>query len=314
MAAHPLRACSANKVPIAVVAVALSLALSLSGCVVAPSATALVAAVCDGTWTVQTAGPVADASLNEISGVAASRAHSGVLWVHEDSGAPARFFALSNSGSVVGTFDATGAGAVDWEDIALGPGPLAGITYLYLGDIGDNAAARSSIAVYRVAEPDADVSSPVATPQTVPAERLTLVYPDGPHNAETLLTDSNGDLYVVTKQSGSANLYKAPAGLAASSTTTLSAVGSITLPAGQLLTAGDVSPMGDAVALRTYTRLFIWNRTAGSALGDVLTGSRCERDLASEPQGEAIGFQPDARGLVTMTEGVNQNMHVYGAP
>ena len=46
-----------------------------------------------------------------------------------------------------------GATAIDWEDIAIGPGPQAETPYLYVGDIGDNAERRPNIVVYRVAEP-----------------------------------------------------------------------------------------------------------------------------------------------------------------
>ena len=63
-----------------------------------------------------------------------------------------------------------GADAVDWEDIAAQDGVL------YVGDIGDNAARRPEIVVYRLSEPGAAGD--------VEAERLVLHYADGPHDAE----------------------------------------------------------------------------------------------------------------------------------
>ena len=298
------------------IALAFTVAAALAGssCTVVPSAAALIASVCNGTWTFSTTGPVADPSLNEISGVVTSRAHSGVLWVHEDSGAPPRFFALSTAGSVLGSFDVTGASAIDWEDVAIGPGPQAGITYLYLGDIGDNAAARPSVAVYRVPEPAVDASGPPVGAQAVSGDRLTLTYPDGAHNAESLLVDTNGDLYILTKQAGSATIYFAPAGLAGGSTTALTRAGTVALSGSQLLTGGEVSPAGDAIVLRTYGQALAWNRAPGTSVAATLESSRCEADLHSEPQGEAVAFQPDASGLVTLSEGVNQSIGNYRAP
>ena len=98
-------------------------------------------------------GTVAHAAIDEASGVVASRKNPGVLWVHNDSGGSARAFAMNTLGTHLGIYNILGAGAWDWEDMAAGPGPVAGQSYLFLGDIGDNAAVRSSIVVYRVAEP-----------------------------------------------------------------------------------------------------------------------------------------------------------------
>ena len=42
----------------------------------------------------------------------------------------------------------------DVEDIAIGPGPEAGVDYLYLGDIGDNDEQRREIRIVRFAEPE----------------------------------------------------------------------------------------------------------------------------------------------------------------
>ena len=98
--------------------------------------------------------------ITEASGIAASRRNPGTLWIHNDSGAGPRVYALSMMGATLAIYDLGGASARDWEDIAVGPGPVAGSSYLYVGDIGDNAESRTSIDVYRVAEPDVKSGSP----------------------------------------------------------------------------------------------------------------------------------------------------------
>ncbi|KKM69971.1 hypothetical protein LCGC14_1445370, partial [marine sediment metagenome] len=97
------------------------------------------------------------AAINEASGLAASILNSGVLWTHNDSGDSARAFAMDTQGNHLGMYNITGAGATDWEDMAVGPGPTAGVSYLYLGDIGDNDAERDSIDIYRVPKPAVSV-------------------------------------------------------------------------------------------------------------------------------------------------------------
>jgi hypothetical protein len=89
---------------------------------------------------------VADPALTEASGLALAR---GALWTHDDSGGPATLFALSTRAKPLGTYPIAGAENVDWEDIA------ARERTLYVGDIGDNAAARPEIVVYRVSDPGA---------------------------------------------------------------------------------------------------------------------------------------------------------------
>ena len=70
-----------------------------------------------------------------------------MFWAHNDSGDVPRIFAIDRSGALRATVAVNVPAAVDWEDIA-----IDGKT-IYIGDIGDNSAARPSIFVYRVAEP-----------------------------------------------------------------------------------------------------------------------------------------------------------------
>src|SRR5262245_38343233 len=148
--------------------------------------------------------------LSEDSGVTASRNNASVLWVHNDSGHPAVVFAIDTQGQLLGTY--TLPGNTDNEDIAIGPGPVPNVSYLYVGDIGDNAASRSSIKIYQIPEPaiyTRQLTNPV-TAGMKGARTITLTYPDGAHNAEAMFVDSiTGDLSILTKESTS-RMYTAP--------------------------------------------------------------------------------------------------------
>ena len=106
-------------------------------------------------------------AIKEASGIAASRRVDNVWWVHNDSGDTARVFAIGTTGQTLGEYSLTGASAIDWEDIAAAPGPTAGVSYLYVGDIGGNVTPRSSVQVYRVPEPLVNPASPLSTPQAL---------------------------------------------------------------------------------------------------------------------------------------------------
>lgn len=149
-------------------------------------------------------------ALREASGLAASRRVPGRLWSHNDSGEPV-LVALDVNGSVTGRLRLSDARVEDWEAVAAGPCPAG--SCLYVADIGDNNAARRRITIYRVEEP-AESEASVAVKDVFHA-----TYPDGAHDAETLLVTPDGNLFIVTKgETGPIGLYKFPKPLRAGAT------------------------------------------------------------------------------------------------
>jgi hypothetical protein len=225
-----------------------------------------------------------------------SRSQADLLWSHDDSGAGPVLYGLRADGRVAARPTVTAAQAEDWEDIAAGPGP-GGQPLLYVGDIGDNAARRASIDVYRLPEPR------VGDAATAPAARLRLRYPDGAHDAEALLVDPlRPDLVIVTKVLGSARAYRASARAPAGSQTTLRSGPAVAM---SLVTAGDVSADGRIVVLRGYDRVGVWVRRGRERLTTTLRRAPClsPTSLAGEGQGEAIALDGRGRSFLTVAEG-----------
>lgn len=278
-----------------------------------------------GPWTcptfavAQTAGVVDEAQIDETSGMAVSRKNAGVLWIHNDSGDLARLYAISTQGKLIGVYRLAGIAPQDWEDMAAGPGPTPGEHYLYVGDIGDNSETRSSVQIQRVPEPTvAPTSPPTAVVDLSGVDTIQLTYPDGAHNAETLMVDpASADIYVVTKNSaGSSRVYRAPAPHAAGSTVMPQLVatlqlGSAALPGDALATGGDITPAGDEVLIRTYTGAFLWHWPAGATLAQALQSTACPLSLSLEPQGETVGFAADGSGFYTLSEKTKQPLYFY---
>jgi hypothetical protein len=272
-------------------------------------------------------GNVGSPDLVEISGLAASR-NQDVIWAHNDSGDTPRVFAMSPTGYALATYEVRGADATDWEDMALGPGPEEGVEYLYLADIGDNASIRPEIAVYRAPEPSYD---PASSLHAIDAERLTLVYPDGSHDAEALLVDPrSGDLIIISKNiaGGPSGVFRARAPLETGDTIGLVKEAEIDfsalLPAkvvpegtgplpsvlGKVPTGGDISPDGSIVAVRTYGTAWLWQRNSED-IALAFTAPPCEGPSEVESQGEAIAFHADGRGYLTASEGQNVAIHEF---
>jgi hypothetical protein len=295
---------------------AIALAVVVAGCgYVAgrPTSAKLVDAACSGALKATDAGRITDGSAVELSGLVASRRHPGVLWAHNDSGDGPRLFAVTNTGQFLASFVLQGVTATDWEDIAIGAGPQSGRDSLYVGDIGDNAAARPQINVVRVPEPDVDVGDPPRSNVSVGSfTNFALKYPDGARDAEALLVDPDTrNVFVVHKNyagTGVANVYRAP--LSNPGTVgTLQQVGTVHLAAGELVTGGEVSPGGDAVVLRTYGRVVLFRRASDTTVAAALGGRACAVPGPAERQGEAVAFSADGRSVYTVSEGTQPVLH-----
>lgn len=246
--------------------------------------------------------------VNEASGIAASRRNQHVLWVHNDRGDSARVFAMNIAGTHLGIYYLSGADATDWEDMAIGPGPVDGVDYLYIGDIGDNSATRSSIRVYRVVEPVVDANQPPVTKTLTGVHTITLRYPDGARDAETLMVDPlTKDIYVISKRESQSRLYRAAYPQSTSASVTMEY--KCSLPWGWT-TSGDISPNGSEVIVRGYSSASIWQREADAELWEAFANPQCKVALLYEPQGEAICFVKDfACGFFTVSE--NQYQPIY---
>jgi hypothetical protein len=222
--------------------------------------------------------------LREGSGIAASR-KSGRFWSHNDSGEPI-LVALDSSGKMLGQIHVSGAAVEDWEAIAVGPCPEG--SCIYIGDIGDNDASRSNITIYRLPEP-ADVSGSVQRSYVIRAR-----YPDGSHDAESLVVTPKGDILIVTKgDTGPIGLYRLPSGSSKSeSIVTMEAVGKPRDPGREgedRITDAAISPNGEWLALRSNNSILIY-RTSSLLAGDWQEASRISLQGLREPQGEGITF------------------------
>jgi hypothetical protein len=236
-----------------------------------------------------------DERINESSGIAASWLRKDFYFTHNDSGDGPRFFRFNQAGDVLDVFELKGAKAEDWEDMA--SVKLKDTSYLYFGDIGDNAEKRTSILVYRVREPE-----PGASSQLTDFDTYTIKYPDGPHNAEALMVNPrNGDIYIVTKtMKADSQVFKlaAPKG---SGDYKMKEVGKLKLK-NALVTAADVSADGERVIIRTYGAAyeFRWK----TKFDDWPKSKPIELLTANETQAEAICYMTDGRTLVTTSEGM----------
>lgn len=258
----------------------------------------------------QSLGEIQIDDLDEASGLAHSRSNPLYLWSHNDSGGDPLLYLMTEAGADSGRFVLDGAQNIDWEDMTIGTGPTPNINYLYAGDIGDNRAARSSLTIYRVEEPDLTVTDIPATSTLMNVESIDYVYEDGPRDAEALMVDPNtNDIYVVSKREASVILYVLPFPQQTAQMDTAERV--TVLPFTQI-TAADISPSGNEVLIKNYLNVYYWTKTGTESIGELLSTDPSRLNYTVEPQGEAIAWHSNGESFYTISEtGNNQPVVLY---
>lgn len=238
-----------------------------------------------------------DPAIAESSGAARAPAPAWI-YTHDDSGDTARFFAVDRSCRTVGTWRLRNVTAVDWEDMAAGPGMT-----LWFGDIGDNRSRRDHVSLYRV-----DGAALPVGGGTVASTLVDLRYDDGPHDAETLLVDpTDGRVWVVTKSlDGEAGVYAADL-----VDGTLHRVATLDLDLGGA-TGGDISPDGRKIVIRTYLAAYEWRVPGGDVVGALTSGRSAATALVGSEQGEGIAYVDDST-LVTTAEGAGAAVRTFAS-
>lgn len=252
-------------------------------------------------------GEIKNEAINEASGLAASVKNVDALWTHNDSGAEPILFLINTRRESVASFYIEGITNRDWEDIAIGPGPEDGETYIYIGDIGDNKAVHDTYKIYRIPEPEVEAGSSQAVDTIRQVDVIEFVYPDGKRDAETLLLDpETRDLYIISKRDDYEHIYSAAFPQRSSEVITLEKTGELPIRIGgklEQIVGGDISADGSEILLKSYVQVFYWKRkNTGTSITELLQAEPVILPYMVEPQGEAIGFAADGSGYYTLSE------------
>ncbi len=245
-------------------------------------------------------GALSDNTLYEISGIGASYITPGAFWTEQDSGNENRIYLFDKAGAKLGSLKLN-VGNRDWEDLSTGPGPIAGITYIYLAEIGDNKSQYPIKYIYRFPEPTFPTGTTSITLSTV--DVITFHFPDGTKNAETVMIDPlTKDIYVVSKEDSGATIYVAKYPQELNKDFAMIKVGKLPI---STITAGDISPDGTEVVLKDYGQIFYWKKTGNETISQLLKKTPVKLPYNGEPKGEAICFGTDGSGYYTTSEVVD---------
>ncbi|MFJ3324029.1 WD40 repeat domain-containing protein [Streptomyces griseus] len=242
---------------------------------------------------------IEDPRITESSGLAASRAHPGVYWTHNDSDDGPYVFAVdSRTGKTLATITMRGVGEPrDVEGISIGPDGD-----IYVGDIGDNLdGSWDHVWIYRFPEPKQ------LRDATVTAVQYDVKYADGARNAEALMVHpKTGRVYIASKNEDGGGLYEGPAKLTAGSTNVFRRVGEV-----PWVTDGAFSPDGTRLALRSYFSAREYAFENGRLGADRPVAAPFQR------QAESVTYTADGTALMFGSEGARSGVvrvEVEGGP
>ena len=233
-----------------------------------------------------------DERVDESSGLAKSAKYDDIWWTVNDSGDSARVFGVDRTGEVKAELRLK-ADVTDVEAIAVDTDGT-----IYLADIGDNSATRDMIEVYTIAEP-----ASLEDQASVKYHRYDFQYPDGAHDAETLLVEpATKRLYFVTKSSSKPAFYAAPENASREGTNELTKVGAA--PPG--VTDGTFMPDGKSVVLRTYLEVLnvAWARTP----------TVVAKATVLAKQSESIAVGPAGNDIIVGSEGPSSAVYQLQVP
>jgi len=229
---------------------------------------------------------ITDARITESSGLAVDPA-GNIYWTINDSGDRGVAYGLGLDGKVQGTLNFR-AQPIDVEAVAVHDNRL------YVGDIGDNTSRRSFVRVFFF-------NNPRANGLTVSYHAYDFRYPDGPHNAETLLVNGSGRLFIVTKGQDGA-VYAAPKKPDRQGINGLKKVG--TAPSD--VTDGTFLPSGDKIVLLTYTTVIVIDASTYGVLAS--------SPIPHQRQAESLTLSLDEKSLLVGSEGKNSKVYTVPIP
>ena len=230
----------------------------------------------------------------EVSGLVASRVNPGFFWAHNDSRNEPEIY-LIDSLAIIHMTCRLPVPNRDWEDIAIGKGPDPEKWYIYLGDIGDNQYIYPTKYIYQFAEPVAGKSSM----RVARVDTIRVILEGGSRDAETLMVDpQNNDLIILSKWETPARVYRVSYPF---SKAVIKARQTLTLDLTEV-TAGDISPDGKEVLLKSYNDIYYWRRSGDVPLETLLSEPPMVLEYEPEFQGEAIAWALDGKGYYTLSE------------
>lgn len=247
-------------------------------------------------------------NMSEASGLAYSVKNENMIWSHNDSGNANVVYLLdARTGTMMARYTLMGTANHDWEDMEITIDAETKEPYIYVADIGDNNERRQNYRIYKFKEPEYKPEHYGQNIQLTPEDfsKIEVMYPDGSHDAESLLVDpKTKDIFVVTKRDVLSTLYVIPFPYKTDGTVnTMYKVGTFSF---REASAGTVSLDGTKIMIKNRQDIFYWKHSPDESIWKTLSQTPEKAPYIGEPQGEAIAFDWE-NNYFTLSEELNSS-------
>lgn len=237
-------------------------------------------------------------NLKEISGLVCGRKNEDLIYMIEDKGNANEINVFNTAGVLQTKLIIQGVQNIDWEDIAIGPGPVEGESYIYIGDIGDNDNVRESVRIIRFVEPDLS-SNTTNSISIATFDVINFQYPSGARDVETLMIHpTTKDIIIMSKKTDLTHVYK----LEFPYNKTMNEPVFVGLLPFKKLVAGDISSDGERIAVKNKSTIYYWETSDNDIYKTIFLHAPKSVTYSAEPQGESLGFSKDGKSYFTITE------------
>ena len=237
--------------------------------------------------------------LEQSSGLVGGLTNSDLIYICEGRNNPNEIHVFTQNADYRGKIVVVGATNIDWQDIAIGPGPQEGINYIYIGDIGDRQSNREFLSVYRFPEPDLSGQTAPFVVQSSGVERIDFTISQK-RDFQTLMVDPiTKDIIVMGTMQ--AMVYRLRYPQSTSSKNKADYKGHHRLR--REIKAGDISPDGKYVLIKDVGEIFKWDIPAGEdPIKIMFEVAPTKVPYTAEIEGGALGWTANSNSYFTITD------------
>ena len=227
-------------------------------------------------YAIEQVGKMQSSNVPESSGLALTR--DGNFWTHADGENPAALYKINAAGQLLQTLPIPHTTNLDWEDLAQDD-----VGNIYIGDFGNNGNYRRNLRIFRVNEKNSNqvdtIQFSYQDQKEFPAAKNNRNY-----DCEAFFYHQE-HLYLFTKARGRnkiVKVYKVPA-----KPGTYEVEKMAELKINNMITAADINPTGDKMALLGYGNIYLFEVTGQD---NFFSGKKFCLPFARSGQAEALVF------------------------
>ena len=211
----------------------------------------------------------------------------GNFWTHADGANPASLYKINTAGQLLQTLPISHTTNLDWEDLA-----RDNVGNIYIGDFGNNFNLRRNLRIFRVNEKNINqvdtIQFSYQDQKDFPAAKNNRNF-----DCEAFFYHQ-GSLYLFTKARGrkkTVKVYKVPA-----QPGTYEAAKLAEIRISNMITAADINPAGDRMALLGYGNIYLFEVTDQD---NFFSGKKYCLSFAKSGQAEALVFLNNQDFIIT---------------